>query len=61
MNLGSLKEMIALKNVNRVQTAVLNSKDLTPREKRARLDDLNAMSVKLSRRALNKEADDEGN
>ena len=52
MNLGSFQEMIALKNVNRAQIAVLNSKDLTPREKRARLDDLNAMSVKLSRRAF---------
>lgn len=50
--------MDALKNVNRAERAVINSKDLTPREKRARLDELNAMSVKLSRRALNKEASD---
>lgn len=50
--------MDALKNVNRAEMAVINSKDLTPQEKRTRLDELNAMSVKLSRRALNKEESD---
>lgn len=48
--------MDALKNVNRAQMAVINSTDLTPQEKRARLDELNMMSVHLSRQALNKEA-----
>lgn len=48
--------MDALKNVNRAQMAVINSTDLTPQEKKARLDELNMMSVHLSRQALNKEA-----
>ena len=50
--------MDALKNVNRAQMAVINSTDLTPQEKKARLDELNMMSVHLSRQALNKEASD---
>lgn len=53
--------MDALKNVNRAQMAVINSTDLSPAEKRKRLDELNMMSVRLSRKALNKEVDDEGN
>lgn len=52
--------MDALKNVNRAQMAVINSTDLSPEEKRQRLDELNMMSVRLSRKALNKEVDDEG-
>lgn len=52
--------MDALKNVNRAQMAVINSTDLSPAEKRQRLDELNMMSVRLSRKALNKEVDDEG-
>lgn len=48
--------MDALKNVNRAQMAVINSTDLSPAEKRQRLDELNMMSVRLSRKALNKEA-----
>lgn len=50
--------MDALKNVNRAQMAVINSTDLTPQEKKARLDELNMMSVHLSRQALNREASD---
>lgn len=48
--------MDALKNVNRAQMAVIDSTDLSSEEKRQRLDELNMMSVRLSRKALNKEA-----
>ena len=52
--------MDAISNVNKAEMAVINSRDLSPEEKRQRLDELNMMSVRLSRKALNKEADDEG-
>ena len=52
--------MDAISNVNKAEMAVINSKDLSSQEKKQRLNELNMMSVKLSRRALNKEVDDEG-
>lgn len=52
--------MDAISNVNKAEMAVINSKDLSSQEKKQRLNELNMMSVKLSRHALNKEVDDEG-